>query len=567
MRTLVESGALVGERGAYRLARPLQAIQVLATVQTILAARIDRLPAEEKRLLQAASVIGIELPFALLQAIAEESEANLRRGLAHLQAAEFLYETNLFPDLEYTVKHALTHDVAYGSLLAERRRTLHASIAESIARLHADRLDEQVEQLAHHALRGGEWEPAVGYLRRAAAKAVARSANREAVARLEEALAALSRLPESQGTREAAIDLRTDLRYPLLAVNELAQISERLREAEALAETLGDQRQLASVLVHVANDHFHRGAPARAVETGERGLAIATAIPDSALETLTTHHLGETYHAMGAYRRAVDLLRPTAAALAGDRAGERLGEAVFPAVNSRVFLALSLGALGEFAEAIGTVEEAVRIAEMLAHPWSAVTACIGASSVCLLKGDLDKAIALATRGLELSQSAALPFRSGLADGLGARAPRTPRRGLAAARAVGRSCRGGGETVPFLAPFGAAGRWLSARRPDRRGVGRGPTRPRSLARAREEQDTEARAFWLLGEIASHRDPLQARGFTPSPNLWPTGSCPPSQSAVTPMRVVHRQYPGPMTGQAATAAPARTARAGGGRPGRS
>ena len=114
VRTLVETGALAGERGAYRLTRPVEALQVPATVQTILAARIDRLPAEEKRLLQAASVIGKDVPYALLAAIAEQPEEALRRGLAHLQEAEFLYETQLFPDLEYTFKHALTHEVAYG---------------------------------------------------------------------------------------------------------------------------------------------------------------------------------------------------------------------------------------------------------------------------------------------------------------------------------------------------------------------------------------------------------------------------------------------------------------------
>src|SRR4029453_4351428 len=122
-RALVERGVLVGERGAYRLTKPLESMQVPATVHAVLAARIDRLPPEEKRLLQTAAVIGTEAPFALLQTIAELSEEELRRGLGHLQAAEFLYETSLFPELEYTFKHALTHEVAYDTLLQERRRT------------------------------------------------------------------------------------------------------------------------------------------------------------------------------------------------------------------------------------------------------------------------------------------------------------------------------------------------------------------------------------------------------------------------------------------------------------
>src|SRR2546426_5352514 len=122
VRTLVESGVLVGERGAYRLAQALASIQVPATVQAVLAARIDRLPPEEKRLLPTAAVIGYEVPSPLLHAIADVPEAALHRGLAHLQAAEFLYETRLFPGRELMFKHALTHEVAYGGLLQERRR-------------------------------------------------------------------------------------------------------------------------------------------------------------------------------------------------------------------------------------------------------------------------------------------------------------------------------------------------------------------------------------------------------------------------------------------------------------
>src|SRR6266545_8319546 len=196
VRTLVETGVLVGERGAYGLAQALPTIQVPATVQAVLAARIDRLPPEDKRLLQTAAVVGTEVPLPLLQAIAELSEAALHRGLAHLQAAEFLYETHPFPEHEYTFKHALTHEVAYGSLLHERRRALHARIVEALERLAPDRLAEQVERLAHHAFRGEAWDKAVAYSRQSGTKAAVRAAYREAVVRFEQALEALPRLPE-----------------------------------------------------------------------------------------------------------------------------------------------------------------------------------------------------------------------------------------------------------------------------------------------------------------------------------------------------------------------------------
>ena len=194
-------------------------------MQAVLAARIDRLPPEEKRLLQTAAVIGTEVPLPLLQAIAEMPEATLHRGLAHLQAAEFLYETRLFPEPEYTFKHALTHEVAYGSLLLERRRVLHARIVEALEALAPERVAEQVERLAHHALRGEVWDKAVTYCQQAGARAYDRAAFREAVASFEQALQALAHLPEDGDTRGLAIDLRLALERPLTPLGEMGGAS------------------------------------------------------------------------------------------------------------------------------------------------------------------------------------------------------------------------------------------------------------------------------------------------------------------------------------------------------
>src|SRR5207249_481732 len=139
VQTLVETRGVAGGRGAYRLTQSVDAIQVPATVQAILASRIDRLPAEDKRLLEMAAVIGSAVPLPLLQAIAEGDDA-LAGRLGRLQAAEFLYETSAAPDVEYAFKHALTHEVAYSSVLWERRRELHARISAAIERLHGGRL-------------------------------------------------------------------------------------------------------------------------------------------------------------------------------------------------------------------------------------------------------------------------------------------------------------------------------------------------------------------------------------------------------------------------------------------
>src|SRR5207244_3553743 len=161
----------------------------------------------------------------LLQAIAELPEAALHRGLVHLQAAEFLYETHLFPEPEYTFKHALTHEVAYGSLLLERRRVLHARLVEALEALAPDRVAEQVERLAHHALRGEVWDKAVTSCQQAGARAYDRAAFREAVASFEQALQALEHLPEHGDTGVLAIELRLALGD---ALNELGEYRRRL---------------------------------------------------------------------------------------------------------------------------------------------------------------------------------------------------------------------------------------------------------------------------------------------------------------------------------------------------
>ncbi len=175
VRSLVDTGVLVGERGAYRLGKDPVGIQVPSTVHAIIAARIDALQPDDKQLLQAASVIGKDVPQVLLAGIADCSDADLRSGLARLQTAEFIYELKLFPDLEYTFTHALTLEVAYNGLLQSRRRDLHARIIGVIERVHADRLPEHFNILMHHAFRGEVWPKALHYLNQTASSAARQS--------------------------------------------------------------------------------------------------------------------------------------------------------------------------------------------------------------------------------------------------------------------------------------------------------------------------------------------------------------------------------------------------------
>jgi class 3 adenylate cyclase/tetratricopeptide (TPR) repeat protein len=419
VRTLVETGVLLGEPGAYRLIQALPTVQVPATVQAVLAARIDRLPPEEKQLLQTAAVMGTEVPLALLQALDGGHEEALRRGLTHLQAAEFLYETRLFPEIEYTFKHALTQQVAYETLLQERRRALHARIVQALEALAGDRVAEQVERLAHHALRGEVRDKALAYCRQAGWKAMTRSTYREAVGYFEQALSVLPHLPETRDTREQAIDLRLALQSALFLSGDLGHGLALLHEAEALAQALDDPRRLGQVSRLLSNHFLIKGANDRAIAAAQRALALATAGGDVVLQALANRFLGIAYQSQGDYRRAIDCLGQTVESLQEARRYERFGQAILPAVHSRANLATCHAELGTFTEGSAFGEEGLRIAEAVAHPGSLMWACYGIGLLTLHQGDLHRALPLLERAVGLCQDADLPiFFSPMATALG-----------------------------------------------------------------------------------------------------------------------------------------------------
>jgi tetratricopeptide (TPR) repeat protein len=452
VQTLVETRVLVGDRGAYRMARAPEAWQIPATAQAIVAARIDRLPPEDKRLLQAASVIGKDVPFALLHAIADMPENSLRRGLTQLQAAKFLYETSLFPDLEYTFKHALTHEVAYGSVLQDRRRALHARIMGALEALYPDRVAEQVERLAYHAFRGELWEKAVTYLRQAGAKALARSAYREAATCFEQALAALHPLPDTRQKIERAIDLRLDLRQALFPLGEFATAWEYLQEAEGLARTLDDPRRLGWVSAYMSGHHVHTGA-----------------------------HLTEV-----------------------QRFAQRFGLVTSPAVWSHAQLARALAERGVFDEGDAHGQEAIRTAESLDHPFSVVVGCLGLAYLKSVRGEPSQAARLLERAVAQSREWSIPDHTAIAMAfLGhayARSGRTEE-GISLLQQALTAYESAGIGIYHTLSVGWLGEayLLADQVEDARACA---DRAVMLARGRGERGYEAWALRLLGEIAAH-----------------------------------------------------------------
>ena len=502
LRDLVETGVLAGERGAYRLARPVEALQAPATVQAILAARIDRLPIEEKRLLQAASAIGKDVPYALLAAIAEVPEAALRVGLAHLQDAEFLYETRHFPDLEHTFKHALTHDVTYTGLLADRRRALHAQIVEAIERVFLDRLPEHSERLAHHALRGRLWARAVQYGRQAASRALGRAAARDALVYFEQAHIALRELPDGREKAAQFVDLCVEQRDALFRLGESEQAIELLTAARAAAEALDDQRRLVLVLRLEAGHHSFLSRHQSAIELGQRACAVAKTVGAPSLLLQANFILGQALWIGGDNRGALAPLR--AALVHSGAVSTTEGGGMVPGVMARSHLPSALAELGEFAEALAIGVEALRIARAASDPTSEIFARMGLGYTQLLQGDHVQALQTIEPAVALCRSLDNRFLlSWVTGALGTACVRTDRRadaiilleqtidGYIAMKVVCTRAQSMSRLAEAYLDVGRVGEALELAQ-----------QSLALARANREGDREAWCLKVLGDIQAH-----------------------------------------------------------------
>jgi tetratricopeptide (TPR) repeat protein len=510
VRTLVETRALVGERGAYRPTSELHALAVPPTVRAVLGARIDRLAPEDKHVIQAAAVIGKDVPFGLLLAIAAVSEATLRRALTDLQAAGFLREVCLFPDVEYTFKHALTQEVAYDGLLPERRQALHTGVVEALERAYADRLADQVEWLAHHARAAELWDKALAYCRQAGAKAAWRSAHREAVQDFEQALAAIRQVPETPATRAQTLDLYLQLRWSLVPLGDYHRLAESLRNAAALAEGLNDPLRLGEISQSMTNYLRLAGDCDGALEAGRRAHAIGADLESHTLQVRARYQLGLVYRQRGEYSRAIEALASVVDALRGELLYERFGEPSVLSVHARAWLALTLADVGRFSDGLALAEEAVQIASDSRNAFSQTTAHHSLGGVHARRGDLDRALPPLERSVALCRDG--NFRLLLpptASALGAaltQAERVeealPLLELAVEVAVGQGLIGGSSLYQvrlghalLLAKRGVEARELAHRALD-------------AARKHKERGHEAWALHLLGDVAALGEPADS-----------------------------------------------------------
>ncbi len=350
------------------------------------------------------------------------------------------------------------------------------------------------------------WDKAAAYLRQAGLKALGHPAYREAVTFFEQSLEALRHLPDSRDTREQAIDLRLDMRYPLSAFGEFRRILTLLGEADTLATTLDDSHRLARISAFMSQYFDFAGDYEHAVAAGKRALTLTTASGDVGTRLTANIMMAAAYFSLGDHRRAVDCYRENVTFLTGDVARERFGTQSLPAAINRGWLAWCLAEVGEFVEASAWGEEGIRLAETVDHPWTVVITCGGAGLASLRHGDLSKAIPVLERSVRLCQSAQLPlFFPRVASALG----------LAYAQS-GRISEG----LPLLEEAverSAAMKivlhhtlWVIHLSEGHRLAGRldeaahGAIRALELARAYQERGHQAYALHLLGEIDADRE---------------------------------------------------------------
>ncbi len=398
VRMLVDAGVLTGTRGAYTLAGGMLNVQVPGTVQAVLASRIDRLPAREKRLLQSAALIGKDVPLDLLRAIGELPDAELRASLARLRSAEFLYEARLFPDVEYTFRHGLTLEVAYASLLLERRKELHVKALTAMEQLYENHPTDQVDALARHALGGEQWDKAVDYLRGSGAQAYRRGTLRKALDRYKQALELLPRLPVTDDNLRRGIDVRLDLHPPLFSLGQIPRLTQLHQEAAQLAHQLSDEPRLGRVLSRLGLYSFTDADYTQGIEYARQARAIAERTGDLELGIISINHGG-----LGQVARHIEFLRPIVDGPHVELSKRIIGLSASPYVLACAWLASSFAWRGDFPHAEAYAERAVRAADESDHPYAQAIAYAWRVIPVAYRGDFAEALPLCEVAVRLCE--------------------------------------------------------------------------------------------------------------------------------------------------------------------
>lgn len=384
------------EGGRRVLTRAAAAIAVPDTVQDVIAARLDRLDASQKRTVQTAAVIGREFALGLLRRVSDLQE-QLERSLGELKRIELIYEKAGLGEPEYVFRHALTQDVAYASLLQAERRRLHALIGQAIEDLHAGRLDEHVEELVYHFRRGEVWDRVLRYARDAAERAAALCVDERALEFYETALEALRHLPETDETARAGIEVRLAMRAPLWRGGQPERLAALFREAEALAARHGDSASLDTIWAFLVQYHWARGEQDQALDYAARCLERARARDDLGLLITGLFYSIHAQAALGRYQEALRTARDLLDRLEGARATERFGLSGIPYSGACAYAAECLAYLGDVDGALRMIEQGRRVADAANHLYSQMVVAAAHGEVLVAAGRAAEAVEVLER--------------------------------------------------------------------------------------------------------------------------------------------------------------------------
>lgn len=417
VQALAEGHMLLGERGHYRLEQLPDKLNIPPTVQGVLASRIDRLQPAEKALLQTLAVIGKVFPWSLLARVVDQPEDTTKSLLTRLQAGEFIYELPAFPEVEYSFKHALTQEVAYRSLLSDRRRALHERTGRAIEALFGDQLEAHCNELAHHFSRSGDAHKAVEYLHCAGRQAVQRSADAEAVTHLTTALTLLATLPDSPERARQEISLQLTLGPVWMAIRGYSspEMEATYARALALCRQLGETVQPFPALLGLRTFYLGRGALATARELGEQLIALAEKVQDPALVMqarralgTTLFYLGELAAARAQLEQAIALYDPR------QHKSHAFVYGLEPGVQGLGYIAMDLWLLGYPDQALARSQEALDLARAPSHPPNLADALVYAAEVRLFRREAQPVCDMAQALIALATDYGLPY--GLAYG-------------------------------------------------------------------------------------------------------------------------------------------------------
>jgi predicted ATPase/class 3 adenylate cyclase len=402
LRSLRDRG-LVDMRHGELVWRRDDQIEVPGTVQDIIRARLDRLEEPVKRTAQTAAVIGREFGLTVLSGVAEQSQ-ELPRHLDALKRLELIHETRFFPELEYIFTHAVIQDVAYHTLLIQRRKELHGAIAGAIEVVYANRLEETAPILAYHYSRSERQDRAVAYTLLAGDRAARLYANAEATSYYEHALAMARALPASPDARRAVVDAIVRLAAVGVTRQDVMERDwQNLEEARAVAEDLGDAPRLARVLYWLGRSAYVRWQPSSAIAYARRSLEIAEGLGDESLAAPPVNLMGRIYWQQSEYEKASQLLERSAEQMR--RLGNKTEEA-----TAAGFAGFTLGLMGEFDRALTYVEHGLRLAQEIGNPFAEAALALNRAIVWGERGEWDVALADFERARQTAERVGDVFR-------------------------------------------------------------------------------------------------------------------------------------------------------------